>query len=666
VYIAPTHIVKKIITILAFIVFAKLCFAQTKTVDTVIIVTDAKLKTISTVVPTQTILSSSIQQQNISNIADALKQFAGVQVKDYGGAAGLKTISVRSLGANHTGFLYDGMAIADAQGGQIDFGRFAIDNLKQISLYNAQPENILLPAKAFNYSSIVVATTKANQMLPNKKLLGQVSINLASFNNVAANIFLQKKLSNIVQSSFLIWGQTAKNNFPFVSLEKKDSSTTRQNSFIDATKLEYDLVAKKNDSNSFQLKAFYYQSKRGLPGSVILYNNNVTQQTLVDKNFFIQSQLTKYISKNTAALVSLKYAADNIVYVDKAYPNNLGYFKNDFNQNEFYASAAVKNNITKQFAASLSTDYSINTLSRKDIFDANFASPNRQTFLQNFAASFTSKYLQLQGSTQYIYTKEKVKNGNAAKSYQNFMPTILAQVKPIDNNPLMFRFFYKEIYRIPTFNDLYFTNIGNTNLRPELAQQFNIGAGYSITQKWLFKQIQATADFYVNKVTDKILAIPRQNLFQWSMQNIGSVNIKGLDAKLQVYFQEFNGINLFYTQTYSYQQALDITDNTSDSYNKQLAYTPEHNFNSNITASYKKLSLSYALTGTSIRYTQGIQSFENSVQPFALHDIAFAYLTSKNTRLKVELNNAFNTNYQIVQYYPMPARNYRLQLQINF
>jgi vitamin B12 transporter len=657
--------VKQIITIL-LASFALQAKGQIKTIDSVTITTNAKLKSIQTPTPSQTLTNINLQEQNIATIADAVKQFAGVQVKDYGGAAGLKTISIRSLGANHTGFLYDGITIADAQGGQIDFGRFNIENLKAITLFNAQPTNILLPARAFNYSNIIVAQTKATPPLANYKLHGQTNVNLASFGNVSSSILLQKKINKKIQNSLQAWAQTAKNDYKFASLENKDSSTKRQNNNINALKLEYDFVITNNDSNTFQLKAYYYQSKRGLPGSVILYNSTNNKQTLTDKIFFTHAQLKKQLTKKISSLFSMKIAADNIIYIDSAYPNNLGYSKNNFKQQEWYGSVAIKKQFTSAFSTSISSDYTFSKLQRDDIFDLNFATPNRNTFLQNVAVSYQTESVLLQGNAQYLFTNEKVKNGNAAKSYNNIMPTVLAQIKPLANSPFMLRFYYKKIYRVPTFNDLYFTNIGNTNLKPELAQQINFGSGYSINSFFVFKQIQVTADAYVNKVTDKILAVPRQNLFQWSMQNIGSVNIKGLDGKLQIAFKELNSINVFSTLTYSYQQALDVSNSSSDGYKKQIAYTPLHNFNANIIANYKTLSVGYNITSTSARYTLGLQTFENTVQPFVLHDANIAFELNKHFRLKFELNNLFNTSYQIVQYYPMPLRNYRLQLQINF
>ena len=42
-------------------------------------------------------------------VADAVRQFTGVQLKDYGGAGGLKTVNVRSLGSEHVGVFIGGI-----------------------------------------------------------------------------------------------------------------------------------------------------------------------------------------------------------------------------------------------------------------------------------------------------------------------------------------------------------------------------------------------------------------------------------------------------------------------------------------------------------------------------------------------------------------------------
>ena len=48
------------------------------------------------------------------------------------------------MGTNHTGVVYDGVELGNAQNGQIDLGQFSLDNIEALSLYNGQKSEILL------------------------------------------------------------------------------------------------------------------------------------------------------------------------------------------------------------------------------------------------------------------------------------------------------------------------------------------------------------------------------------------------------------------------------------------------------------------------------------------------------------------------------------------
>ena len=74
------------------------------------------------VIPVQALQGDELQRLNSNSIADALRYFAGVQVKDYGGVGGIKTVNIRSMGTNHTGVVYDGVELGNAQNGQIALG----------------------------------------------------------------------------------------------------------------------------------------------------------------------------------------------------------------------------------------------------------------------------------------------------------------------------------------------------------------------------------------------------------------------------------------------------------------------------------------------------------------------------------------------------------------
>src|SRR5690606_18792052 len=100
-------------------------------------------------VPMQTLSAKDLQRVNTLSVADAVRYLSGVQLKDYGGIGGLKTINVRSLGSNHTAVFYDGLQLTNAQNGQVDLGKFSTDNIEEISLYNGQNPRLLKPAVAY-------------------------------------------------------------------------------------------------------------------------------------------------------------------------------------------------------------------------------------------------------------------------------------------------------------------------------------------------------------------------------------------------------------------------------------------------------------------------------------------------------------------------------------
>ena len=55
------------------------------------------------IIPVQTLSGEELNRLNSNSVADALRYFSGVQVKDYGGVGGIKTVNIRSMGTNHTG-----------------------------------------------------------------------------------------------------------------------------------------------------------------------------------------------------------------------------------------------------------------------------------------------------------------------------------------------------------------------------------------------------------------------------------------------------------------------------------------------------------------------------------------------------------------------------------
>jgi vitamin B12 transporter len=636
--------------------------------DTLIVV---KINTVkdkniaTTTTPLQQLNTTQLGNINSISVADAVKQFAGVQVKDYGGIGGLKTVSVRSLGANHTAVFYDGMAIGDAQGGQIDLGKFSLDNVALIQLSNSNPTDMLMPARAFASATLLNIKSASSILDKTEKQSIKVKLQYGSFGYVAPSISYKTRIRNKFQTSISALYQSATSQYPYKSYENNQVTEKRKNSDIKAYRLEYDAGYFINDSNKIKFKTYYYNSKRGLPGFVILYNNT-SNQRLDDENIFAQAAWQNKISARSEVLFNIKFSSDKYFYADPTYPNVAGKLENDFRQQEIYFSIAYRYKLMRHVDLYHALDGYRSTLNRRDTFAVNFANPTRNTMLHNIAVQIKKDRYELTGNILRTTINEKLTNGKAGRNLNEVSPAIAASVQPFATLPFRLRAFYKNTFRAPTFNDLYFTNIGNTDLKPEFAKQYNVGITIETNIKKIIQNLTFTGDAYVNDVKDKILAVPRQNLFQWSMQNIGTVKIKGLDATLHLVFKEFNGIKISSNIAYTFQQALDLSDATLTSYKTQLPYTPMHSGSVHVSAQYKNATLSYNLLASSYRYRQGDAIPENLLQGWSSHDVSLVYTIKENYKIIAEANNILNTQYEIIRYYPMPRFNYRITLIANF
>src|ERR1700733_8250886 len=147
-----------------FVMPGAFLFAQNKSdsgkvLQKVTVTGERKQNPFAAITPVQVLNHEALLQINAENIADAAKYFSGVLIKDYGGVGGLKTISVRSLGGLNTGLMYDGITVADAQTGQVDLSKFSATFLQQMDLYQSNPKQLPLPARAFASGSILAISS---------------------------------------------------------------------------------------------------------------------------------------------------------------------------------------------------------------------------------------------------------------------------------------------------------------------------------------------------------------------------------------------------------------------------------------------------------------------------------------------------------------------------
>jgi len=443
--------------------------------------------------PLQILSSKQIEQLNVLQVSDAVKYFSGVTVKDYGGIGGLKTISVRSLGANHTAVSYDGITLTDCQTGQIDLGRFSLENVDMLSLNSGQADNIFQPARLFASGSVLNIRTLSPQFTGNKRINGKVSIKVGSFGLLNPSLWLEKKISPKISASLSSEWLSAKGEYPYLlnyGVPGKDSSSMemRKNTDVKNFRLEGTLYGNFAKKGNGYIKAYYYQSERGLPGATILYNaDNFSSQRIWDKTFFTQAHYEKELSKTLDFQVNAKYNRGSLNYLDPTYLDSVGKLENSFLQEEYYGSFSLLYRAFENISFAATSDLFENTLEANFKKDADtFVNPNRYSWISAVAAKYDSNQLLATVSILNTIVKETVNTGNTGKNHNKLSPFFSLSVKPFLNHDFRLRAFYKNIFRIPTFNDLYYEQIGNRDLKPEKTNQYNLGLTYSVSVgKWM-------------------------------------------------------------------------------------------------------------------------------------------------------------------------------------
>ena len=658
-------------------------FAQQQRVDTArtyyipeITVSDIyQTREVRSTAPLQIFSKDALKNLNALQVSDAVKHFAGVTVKDYGGIGGLKTVSIRSLGAQHTAVGYDGITLTDCQTGQIDLGRFSLDNVDQLSLSNGQSDNIFQPARFFASAGILNIQTLTPRFEDGKHTNISASFKTGSWGLVNPSLLLEQRISRKWTVSANGEWMSSDGHYPYTLYygnEEGDLSSRekRKNTDVQTFRAEAGLYGNFSDKEQWRLKAYYFQSSRGLPNATTFYYTHSSQR-LWDKNTFIQSQYKKEFNRQWVFQTSAKWNWSYQRYLDPDYKGSTGEIENSYYQQEYYLSGSVLYRLLNNLSFSFSSDGSINTMNA-NLND--FAHPTRYSWLTAFAGKYVNNWLTLSASALATVIYEQADKGGSAGNHRKLSPYVSASFKPFDKEEFRIRIFYKDIFRLPSFNDLYYGETGNNKLKPENARQYNIGLTYSKDVCPFLPYLSATVDAYYNKITDKIIAYPTKNLAVWSMRNLGSVEIKGIDVTGSLSLQPWERIRINLSGNYTYQQALDITnsDPTTEAgrtYKHQIAYTPRVSGSGQVGIETSWVNLSYSFLFSGKRYAVGQNIAANRLDSYSDHSISASRdfrIKKVTTSLSVEMLNIMNKNYEIVKSFPMPGRSVRATFSVRY
>ena len=620
---------------------------------------------------------TSGELKSASGLSEAVRRFAGVQLRDYGGVGGLKTVNVRSLGSEHTGVFIDGIQVDNAQNMQVDLGRFSLQGLSSVSLFSGQKVAPLQSAKEYSSASSLYLESADPVFKDGKRDNFDFGTGAGSFMTISPSAVWEHLLRNGTKLRVSAGGVSSDGRYRFHvkdfrqypdgSLAGYDTTMTRLNSDITSARVEVRLSSRAEGVSSWNIHAYFYGSGRGLPGPVYKKAGEypLSEDRQTDRDAFLQGKYYRDLGDVWSVAGRAKLSFSHLEYTDypELVPDGTPASYN-YRNHSAYLSATAMARIGGLLKVNLAQDC------QYDYLDSDlraFAYPGRFSSWSCASVIFGKDSFEASASALYLGVRDSFLSGNGRSSASRsaFMPSLVFRWKPAER--LALNGFAKRSFRMPTFNDLYYTTVGTKTLDPEDAIQLDLGAVWSL---WSDPTSYLTlkVETYWNQLKNKIIAVPTSNQFRWSMYNLGRVEVLGADLTAE-YTKKSGTVEFGLVGRYTFQRSRDKSDKEALTWNGQIPYIPLHSGSVNLYGEHGGWRLDITAFMTGERFTTSANLPAYRLSPWTTLDAALSKnltVARNDLTLKLCLNNLLDQQYEIVDNYPMPGFNFMLGMEYFF
>ena len=554
---------------------------------------------------------------NTFDITGELHQVPGLQLGDYGGFAGLKTISLRGMGSPHTAVYVDGVRIGNVQSGQGDMGMLEIENFS---------------SAVVDYAQNSISFNTARPTFGKSRIAGKADFKIGSFGTYLPTARIDLKISKKLSMSVNAAGIISKGDFPVADYGRRANNDIRQ------IRTGVNLFGSMKDGD-FHVKAFCNAAERGTPGSI----SWPSEDRQKDMNAYLQGVMKKSFSPLYTLRLSAKAGYDDIYYTSSWGDSKYGQTELQMNSSHVLS---IRNWCKVSLAADLQWDRLAST---------NY-SASRTTVISALSTSFNLKRLSLNVAAEYSGYFDRGEGSRHAIS-----PSVDFRMRAIDGLDIVG--FARRAYRVPMFNELYYVGYGNPDLKPEDAWLTDLGVDFhrQVSRTW---NLKAKVDGFYNILSNKITSAPTaEDPNIWLPYNIGKVRSIGLDLVTGADFTygEWKGeMDL----RYSYQSAIDRTPD-SYSYGQQIPYIAKHTVTASVKASWKGYELNPRWVLKS-----GRNDATGNLADWNTLDLTLSKTFRLRGPLSLGINiaakNLLDCRYELVSGYPMPGRSFIGGVEMKF
>ncbi len=568
-------------------------------------------------------LDSLLIANSSPSLSNLLQQNSAIYLKARG-ANSLSTVSVRGTGPNHTSLQWNGVPINLLSLGMNDFSIIPIDAFEEVFLQ-------LGSSGAINGSSAIggVISIGVAQKLSTINAISFLT-RFGSFGNYSQKLSYKFSRNNF-SSSTKVFNTNAQNRFPYINSEKSGSPTEKQEyaaqNLIGFTN---DLTYALPKGYSIYSNVWIQKSKREIQQTMSVQSDSSYQHDGSQK-FSFKVVRDKSISSSFFQIASVN---DQILYVKPKLLESL--------------SKLSLLNFQTETSQQLTTTNKLHIGIRSQFNNAQIANYNgKKTELRSdvyfgLKSSFLKDQITVNQNYRLVYLSDQ---------FKQFCPSLDVKLNLAPSTKI--KTHVSKGYRLPTFNERYWSPGGNLNLLPEESINYELG----IDKSFMSKQFTSTLEmnYYRLAIKNWILWRPT-NFGYWAPENLESVISEGVEISSNNFFTNLN-IKYSFTGTYlrNYLQ--------KDSLKTQNSYVPKVKLSNTVSYVQKQntVLLTHSFVANRLNLAQQILPYYNLI------DIMYSRrkdFKKSSLEMSLSVRNILNSTYQTYENMAMPGR--YLELTINF
>lgn len=548
-----------------------------------------------------------------------IRKLPGISIKSYGGPAGISSINIDGGTSTHTKVLVDGFDLTNSQNSQMDISQLPAPFIKSIHFSNYDINKY----GSGSIDGVVDFKPWANS--------NSVTIGYGSFGHLSSNMklnFHHKKFS----TDFLIGYRKDDGNYSYTW---KNKSYERKNNDFEQKYFSgriITILTKRVYSKLFLLRT---EQDRGVAGQK--WSPNLLARR--KDNLFTSAFTLGWNFKKGHGKFDLIYRISDDDYSN---PN--------INVNSYFENITSEGKLNQDFHFSEKVKLIGNVSLKNEVLKMNSTNFHKRILSKNtFSILYKPiKNIELKPTVNYEFSPN-----NFDKISYSFGTTIFSNTKLFKSISLH----YANLYRFPSFNDMYWEPGGNQELRTEKTDVINCSSKFKLNN---FVEINVNL-FYKNS-KDLVQWIPQQSY--WQPENIAKTIRYGYKILVDWNYNPFNLAGNFH-----YDRLISENKVEGNYYNKSLRYVPKNIASFNVQWQPKRINVNLQINYTDKQISMYDYPNDVILEPFLIINSSFGYsfdVFKRSLFAVISVENILDKEYETICGYPESSRVYKLTITYNF